>query len=67
MATLVYLREIGFEVASEPHQARRDAEAGGGPKVFGTDLIAVTGTVSYTFPDSPQPGIFRAEGAGLDR
>ncbi len=64
VATLVYLREIGFEVSTNPTKIGGSLKLGGGPKVFGTDLIAVTGTVSYTFPDSPDPGIFRAEGAG---
>jgi hypothetical protein len=68
VATQVFLREIGFEVQGKtpehPTKLAGSLTFGGGPKIGDIDLIAVKGTVSYTFPDAPNPGVFRVEGDG---
>lgn len=64
IATAVYLKAINFGVFTKPTKIQGGAQVNGFGQIGGTPVLAVNGQVSYTFPDAPNPGVFRIEGNG---
>jgi hypothetical protein len=66
VATGVFLKAINFGIKVNPKPTKIE----GGVQVnalgtFGdTAVLQVNGQVSYTFPDAPNPGVFRVDGHG---
>lgn len=68
VASGVYLKQIAFEVQGKtpehPTKIGGSVKLVGGPSIGGKAAVGIVGSVSYTFPDAPKPGVFRAEGTG---
>ena len=64
VATAVYLKAINFGVATKPTKIQGGALINGLGQIGGVAVLSVLGTVSYTFPDAPNPGVFRIDGNG---
>ena len=64
VATAVYLKTINFGVFTDPTKIEGGATINGFGQIGGTAVLSVDGQVSYTFPDAPNPGVFRVEGNG---
>ncbi len=66
VSQFTYLKSIGFQILTDPLKLSGLASVTAGPTVPGLNVAAakIDGTVSYTFPKAPSPGIFRADGTG---
>jgi len=64
VATSVFLRQIGFAIETDPTKLSGFLGLTGLGQLFGTRVLELNGLVSYTFPDSPAPGIFDLKGTG---
>ena len=66
VATGVFLKAINFGIKVNPKPTK--IEGGVQVNAFGTigdtAVLQVDGQVSYTFPNSPAPGVFRVDGHG---
>ncbi len=66
VSQFTYLKKIGFDVKTKPLRIAGTATVTAGPTVpvLNVAPARVDGTVNYTFPDAPAPGVFRAQGDG---
>ncbi len=67
VSQFTFLRSIGFQVLTDPLKLAGSASVTAGPTIPVLNVAAarVDGTVSYTFPKAPAPGVFRADGKGF--
>lgn len=63
LAAEVYLKSIGFSIETDPRRLMGTARLHAG-SLFAQPLFTLDTSISYTFPDAPNPGVFRAEGRG---
>ena len=66
VASGVYLKAINFGVFVKPKPTRitGGVQVNAFGQIAGTAVLQVDGQVTYTFPDTPNPGVFRVDGHG---
>ena len=67
VSQFTYLKSVGFQILTDPLKLSGLASVTAGPTVPGLNVSAarIDGTISYSFPKAPAPGIFRADGTGF--
>ncbi len=65
IAPLVFLKQLNFAINTNPLKLAGGGKVNAGPPIGGNAALAqLNGTISYTFPDAPEPGILRIDGKG---